>query len=412
MDKIRSCNRAGFIFCHACNNLPKELFCNINNINFRTMQQRWTNKVLAIATIATLFTACKKDYSNDDPLPDVYTSSVFIGSQNQKVYAFNPNNGNKKWEWDAHSNILATPVMLGGSLYVPLTNGLICKLDPNKGKSLDTFYFAPSLVSSPAAEGQNTLYVADGNDTLYALNTGNKTYNWKFPTGGLIRSSPTVYKNNVIFGCDDGKVYAVDKNSGAQTWQYSAGGGVTFYSSPVAKGAFVYIGCSDGALYALDEANGTLKWKYQTGNAIESSPIAYGGNVIFGSNDYKLYCIDSASGLPRWVATTTDRIKSSPYADNQVVYVGCHDYNLYAFNIIDGTQKWKFTTGALIKSSPLVKYGKVYVGSDDFYLYALDTASGSVVWKQNINGLIETSPVASDADGTSYYPSISGASKY
>lgn len=377
------------------------------------MQQRWIHKVLAIATVASLFTACKKDYSNDDPLPDVYTPSIFIGSQNQKVYAFKPENGNKKWEWDAHSDIRATPVMLGGSLYVPLANGQIFKLDPNKGKVLDTFFFAPTLLSSPAPDGQNILYVADGvRDTLYALNTNNKSNIWKFPTGGIIRSSPTVFNNLVIFGCDDGKVYAVDKNSGTQAWQYDAGAGVTFYSSPVAKGKFVYIGCSDGALYALDAASGLLKWKYQTGNAIESSPIAYGGNVIFGSNDYKLYCIDSASGLPRWTATTGDRIKSSPYADNQVIYVGCHDYNLYAFNIIDGTLKWKFATGALIMSSPLVQYGKVYVGSDDFYLYALDTASGNMSWKQYMGGIIQTSPIAADPDGKAYYPSISGSSRY
>jgi len=53
----------------------------------------------------------------------------------------------------------------------------------------------------------------------------------------------------------------------------------------------VYFGCDDGRLYALEVAAGKELWKFKTGDAIESSPYVADGVVYVGSNDGCLYAI-------------------------------------------------------------------------------------------------------------------------
>jgi len=373
------------------------------------MQQRWINRMLAIALIAGVFTSCKKDYSKDDPLPEVYTPSIFVTSQNAILYAFTLDVGVKKFEYPVGDNAIASPIVFNGDLYVTLVNGRILRMDINHPTVKHTYNLFAQLSATPIGDaGTGLLYVGTSNDSMYAIDTKADTIRWRFGTKGQIISSPTIYQDRLIFGSYDGSVYAVSKFDGHKLWSYNAGVTTSFYSSPTKSGKFVYIGASDGNLYALDTA-GNLKWKYHTNGEIKSSPIIYGGNVIFGSNDYNLYCIDSASGKQRWAFATNDRIESSPYAFGQVIYVGSYDYNMYAVNILDGTVKWKFPTSALIKSSPMVYDGRLYFGGYDKYLYALDTSNGGIVWKQNINGSMDCSPLIVKPDGSNYNTSISGA---
>lgn len=373
------------------------------------MQQRWINRMLAIAMVAGVFTSCKKDYSKDEPLPEVFTPSVFISSQNAILYAFTLDNGTKKFEYPVGDNAVASPIVFKSDLYVTLVNGRILKMDINHPTVKHTYNFFAQLNSTPIGdESTGLLYVGTSNDSMYAIDTKADTIRWRFGTQGPILSSPTIYQDRLIFGSNDGSVYAISKYDGHQLWSYNAGLSVQFSSSPTKSGKFVYIGGTDGNLYALDTA-GNLKWKYHTNADIKSSPIIYGGNVIFGSDDYNLYCIDSASGKQRWVFGTNDRIQSSPYAFGQVIYVGSYDYHMYAINILDGTIKWKFTTSALIKSSPMVYNGRLFFGGYDKYLYALDTSNGGIVWRQNVNGLMDCSPLIVKPDGSNYNTSISGA---
>ncbi len=385
------------------------------------MQHRCTFYLLSAVVITTLLSSCGKKYSNDDPLPEVFTPSIYIGSQNQFVYAFDPVKGTKKWEFNAGGNIQSTPLYFNNSLYVAsfsgTSGGVLYKLDANHGTiTKKTTFLGAQLVACPLVDG-NTIYMATLNDTIYAVDANSLAVTSKFGTGGPLYSSPVIKDGKLIIGSYDGKVYALDKgNLNTVIWTYDngSGGAAGFYSSPTVNGKFIYLGCNDGKMYTLDLNSGGLLWTFNTGAQIKSSPIAYGGNVIFGSGDYTFYCVDTASHLTRWVINTPDQVVSSPFAYNQVIYFGGNDQYLYAVHIINGAVKWRYKpdSSALIKSSPLGYDGKIYYGGYDKYLYALDTASGNVVWKQNINGAIECSPVVGIPDQAGVHPSISGMSQY
>jgi outer membrane protein assembly factor BamB len=233
---------------------------------------------------------------------------------------------------------------------------------------------------------------------------------WSFPTGDRIVSSPVWFDGLVIFGSDDGNVYAVEAASGRQRWMHRTGGPVP--ATPAVAGSRVFVPSYDGRLHALDARSGELLWKYATGgerrfearglhgmqprtqtiadpfDVFLSSPVVVDGLVVFGSGDGKLHAVEAASGQMRWTFATGDVVHSSPaYADG-VFYVGGWDSRFYAVDAATGRERWRFQAGQdpLIhnqvgfQGSAAVAGGLVYVGGRDSKLYALDAKTGEQRW--------------------------------
>ncbi len=381
------------------------------------MQLRLTNLLIALFGTVALFTSsCKKDFSTDTPFTPEYTPTVFIGSQNQFLYAFDPVSGDKKWEYFAGANIQASPVVLNDKLYVVAENGFVHKLDAKTGSLIKRIQIGGTLLATPYAEqrgkdGNDYLYFGTGDgNTLYAYDATADTMEWVFNAGGYVYSSPTMYDTLVVFGSYDGKVYAVDKEDGQQVWAYTTGGAIQ--SSPtIATDGYVYVGSNDYNLYCLKVNDGSLKWQFPTGGIIQSSPIIYGGYAVFGSNDGSVYAVDSVNASVKWQVKTGDRVVSSPYAYDDKIYFGSYDYSIYCVKMLDGSVVWQFPTKALVKSSPMIFNERLYIGSHEKALFCIDPQKGDQIWKRNINGLIESSPAVDNMDNKSkYVSSISGNS--
>lgn len=397
-------------------------------LNIRIMQLRARTFLFAIIGSVCLFSfsACKKDFSQDKPFAPVYTPTIYIGSQNQFLYAFDPANGQKKWEYFAGSNIHSSPLVMGDYVYVTAENGFIHKLDAKTGTLVKRIAVGGTLQSTPYGEmkgkdGNDYIYIGTGSsNSLIAYDVTADSVEWTFTTGDNVFSSPTIYDTLVVVGSNDGKVYGINKFTGVKGWEFQTGGPVI--SSPTVNAAgYVYVGSNDYNLYCLHVVDGTQKWQFATNGLVQSSPISYGGNAIFGSNDGNIYCVDTATAIARWKVKTSDRVNSSPTfwtkqdesSSVQVVLVGSYDYKMYAINILDGSIRWSFPTKAIITSSPLVFNDKVYFGSFDKYLYCARPDNGDLIWKQNINGLIECSPAVDNLNKKSIYTSsISGNSIY
>jgi FOG: WD40-like repeat len=381
------------------------------------MLQRWMKTLVVLVAGTTLFTACKKEYSNDEPFPEVFNPLLYITTQNQFLYALSPSNGEKQWEYRVSSGVTGTPTILGDFLFLPTVDSLI-KMDAKRGKFIKSYDWVSDpqpddpkfarriggVQASLAGEGVMLYVPAGGN--MFAIDVNEDRYKWSFNAPGTV-GSPTIADDQLIFATNEGKVFGLNKANGTKNWEFTAGGGIT--SSPTVANGQVFIGCNDNKLYCLNATTGALKWSYTTGGFVESSPIAYSGYVIFGSSDHNLYCIDTIAKQPIWVFQTGDRILSSPVADKNVVYVGSYDYNFYAINVIDGAEKWKLRTNALIYSSPVLHERTLYFGGHDKTLYGVDT-NGYLRFSHNTNGIIESSPIIWDLTNT-FYPSVSGMSK-
>ena len=139
------------------------------------MQLRLTNLLIAVTAILALFSAsCKKEFSPDEPFTTTYSPTIFISSQNQFVYALDPQNGNKKWEFNAKANVQGSPLLLGDYLYVAAENGTLYKLDAKRGTEVKKYEFFTQLLSTPVGEG-DFVYLGTGNDTMYCIDVKGDT---------------------------------------------------------------------------------------------------------------------------------------------------------------------------------------------------------------------------------------------
>jgi outer membrane protein assembly factor BamB len=271
-----------------------------------------------------------------------------------------------------------------------------------------TFHTHGDVLSSPAIAA-GIVYIGSNDGSLYAIDQENGQQKWRFHTDARVPSSPAISNGLVYFGSYDGNFYAVDAASGKLRWKFRNAGerryaathlhgslpvGETmsdpfdvYLSSPAVWNGAVYFGSGDGNIYALDGVSGTLKWKFQTGDVVHASPAIADGNVYIGSWDSYFYALDAVTGKEVWrFKTGVDPdihnqvgIQSSATVTDGVVYFGCRDSNLYALDAATGQKRWAYSNeGSWVIASPVVQAGKVYFATSDSALFnVLDAQTGA-----------------------------------
>jgi outer membrane protein assembly factor BamB len=251
--------------------------------------------------------------------PAIVNGVVYTADKGGSLYALNASNGAQIWTNRLGDSIFSSPAVLEGVVYVGFHDG-VCALNSANGAIIWKHLSGP-VTSSPAVVN-GILYVGEYDDALgsvgraLALDASTGNVEWGYPFGAGVSVSPTVVDGRVLFGSEDGAVYALS-TSGSLLWKYTTGGKVK--SSPSVFDGVVYIGSDDHNFYALNASNGEKIWSYPTGNIVRSSPAVAGGVVYIGSEDWYLYALDAKSGNPVW--RYPDHSEPSPIVDKNILYI-------------------------------------------------------------------------------------------
>ncbi|HKG91199.1 MAG TPA: PQQ-binding-like beta-propeller repeat protein [Gemmatimonadaceae bacterium] len=332
--------------------------------------------------------------------PTVAGGVLYVGSGDGFVYAIDAVSGAVKWRREMGGAVASTPAVAGGLVYVGAAGGSYRALRAADGTVAWTFKAGAEVPlawglesgqvygSSPAISGSTVLFGAeDGN--LYAVDARTGRERWRFAAGARIYDSPAVAGGAVFVGSQRGVVYAVDLASGRERWRYAVAGAsdsssrfgfdrTTLQSSPTVAGDAVYIGARDGVLYALDRATGELRWRNDHKMSwVNSTPAVDGGMVYAGSSDARfVQGVDAATGQERWRSPATGIVWASPAVDDARVYVGDGAGVMFAFDKATGKEAWRYRVGGALFSSPALHEGRLYFGSDDGGVYAVNAARG------------------------------------
>jgi len=273
-----------------------------------------------------------------------------------------------------------------------------------------SFHTHGEVISSPAiADG--VVYVGSNDGNLYAIDQRTGLKKWSYATDARITSSPAIANGIVYCSSYDGSFFAVDAESGKLKWKFRTPGerrfaathlhgslpaGETmpdpfdvYLSSPAVWRDAVYFGSGDGNVYALDAATGSLKWKLPTGDVVHASPAIADGRLFIGSWDSYFYALDASTGKELWRFKTGEDpdihnqvgIQSSATVSDGVVYFGCRDSNFYALDAATGQKRWSFSNkGSWVIVSPVVRAGRVYFATSDSALFhVLDAQTGALI---------------------------------
>ena len=277
--------------------------------------------------------------------------------------------------------------------------------------------------SSPTVDSAGVIYFGSEDGKVYALNPDG-SLKWSYPTGGGVSAAPLITTMNRLYvGSKNNTFYAFNSETGDTVWTYRTGGQI-ISSATVDSAGRIYVGSIDGNLYCLDTETRKLYWKLNIGTRIYSSPALSldDSTVYVGGYDRKVYAVNTNTGKERWSYATGEAIYGSSAVDSTgVVYIGSSDGRLYALNP-DGTLKWVYSAGgSIFYSSPAIGFSaNIYVGSDDDKLHAIRRSDGTGQWTYATQGDVRNSPgiagngliYFSSADSKVYAVTIGGELKW
>ena len=307
--------------------------------------------------------------------------------------------------------LLSSPVADNQSVYVSTITGRIYRID-RRSLSVKWHVNASNpIVSSPSIY-KDYLIVGTFSKWVYesvtysepssviAIDIHDATEMWKYELQDGIFSSICSIEDIHVFGCLDGKIYALNKE-GNLSWQFVTGGEV--WSSPSSDGHSIFVGSDDCSLYALD-LDGNLLWKAKLNGKIRSSSPCISSDVqsyndpvfpslYIGTQSGILYRINKDTGTILWSSDLRSPLLSSPSSIQSYVLIGSTDGYIHCVRTTDGSSVWKFKTAGKIWASPLLTKGlNVIVGSLDSHIYYLDILTGQLLWKFPTMDMIDSSP--------------------
>lgn len=330
--------------------------------------------------------------------------------------------GKLKWRVKTAGPVTSSPVIdENGIIYVGSADNNIYAINGETG-GIEWKYKTggPINHSSPAIDIDGTVYIGSYDGYLYAFNTATIdpdnsstwVYKWRFLTDGpgAIASSPAIAPDgSVLFGCADGKVYAVNPN-GTLKWKNDIG--MIMTSSPAIDiaNSQVYIGTTvPPVFYTLDLQTGAVVWSYDLlcGGVYSSPAIAsnrsiifsnfttyYSANTCMNSMKFQIYNFsptgsiseDMTETAPNWKLDLKNDIYTTPaILEDNTFFVGSgsvfyrinQDGQIYFAQSIDGQR---------IESSAAIDGAKfIYVGTNGGRFYCLNAdrpePQTTIVWQ-------------------------------
>lgn len=248
-----------------------------------------------------------------------------------KRFAMRASDGKMLWHSPPLTGLAASrygtlshpPVVADGVIYSAVAYGAIAAWDERDGHTLWVSQFAPDAETAQAANPlysagmplplatRSAIYASAGR-SVYALRVSDGSVLWRLPNApeGTAYSAPVVAANTVFVADADGTVYAIDPETGAIRWRSAGRSNVRedLRSHVVVRGQTVYVASQGSLVRALNIKTGVQLWRYQTHNEDEIvggpiGPLAVeGGRVYLGSLSFGLYVLDAATGRELWRA--------------------------------------------------------------------------------------------------------------
>ena len=343
--------------------------------------------------------------------PTVADGVVYVGSDDNYVYALDAETGERLWRFETRGAIRSSPTVTDGAVYVGSNDRHVYALDRETGELLwryDTGDYFYVQYSPPVSNG--VVYVAamsEGDRKVHALDGASRDVLWVAETPYPLDDelAPAVMSGKVYAPTGSGELHVLDASTGELLWSLDVSMGAD--SPPTVAGGVVYLTAVNTA-YALDESTGELIWSYGTERfPARDSPAVVTDNVYYFSPDDHVYGLDTATGEVLWSYKADGMINTAPVAAEGMVYVGSESGRFYALDATTGGLVWSRAPMVGDLRSPTVVGGILYAESSDAFLRALSAATGEEIWKVR-KGYFDGIPSYTVAAGVVYVGSQDG----
>lgn len=217
----------------------------------------------------------------------------------------------------------------------------------------------------------------------------------KYDTGNLpiALQSPVIHEGLVFVGDNNGYFRAFELENGKEVWKSFDNS--SFHSKPLIYKDQVIYGNQEGRVYSRNSINGELKYSVDLGASIEGSATIEGGRIFFHLRNHQIFALDVETGKVLWAYKrsvpylTTLQRTAKPVVVKNRVYVGFADGTLCALNTEEGLLIFevKLSTGVkfvdLDNPISLID-GKIYAGVMGGPLHILNAENGSIIKRSDV----------------------------
>jgi outer membrane protein assembly factor BamB len=184
--------------------------------------------------------------------PAVANGVVYFGCRDSNLYAVDAKTGKQLWAYNNKGSwVIASPAIADGKVYAATSDtGRFFALDAKSGALLwEVGFNRWPLFSSPAIVGSSA-YIGSHTGKLYAIDLKKQAVAWEFQTEGSKAglAAVTDAKGQPDYARVFGGTFYDDMVAGVDTFMRV---GVVL-SSPVVVGRTVIFGSNDGSVYALE----------------------------------------------------------------------------------------------------------------------------------------------------------------
>ncbi len=301
------------------------------------------------------------------------------------------------WKADAPAGYGPAPAVIVDSLlFYGDLHGELHVLRLMDGHEVGSKSYGSAIFGAPLLD-RDTMYLAlsrsEPNLMAYLLSTGTTVWKSNLPDieTDLLRLGGRLYAATYR-----GTLYCIDKSTGNTLWRFDVPADARtriIRSSPASDGGTIVFGCDDGSMFAVSADSGTLRWRANARESIVSFPSIESGSVVFGSLDSTLYAVDIRSGKKMWERALGSHLVVGQAVHNGRIYTATAAGELYSLGVSDGRIYWWTQLKSMAGAAPFVADTVLFVGCMDKHLYAYGTTSGDLLWDAAIGGRVRSTPI-------------------
>jgi outer membrane protein assembly factor BamB len=300
------------------------------------------------------------------------------------------------WSEDVGGGIgHGSPLIIDSILLIGNLEGELYAFHCPTGKEVGSVTLGEAINGSPLVS-MSVAYVAlsYSKETLIAYDLLEGRPRWRRMYGD-IETTPLLYEGRIYVANSWGSLLCVDPREGDLVWQFDLTGNRAMKgirSSPAAGGGLVVFGADDGAVYALDLQTGQQRWRTETNAAVAAPPSIADGKVFVGNLNGMLHAIDLESGQIRWTHNAGAPTFSNALLVREYAVFCTLGGSVLALRTSDGSIAWETDIGSPMNSGPVAAGEYLYVGTLKKELCGLRVSNGEFVWKTALSGRVKTAP--------------------
>jgi outer membrane protein assembly factor BamB len=177
---------------------------------------------------------------------------IYIGSDDGNLYSLGTD-GSLRWKTRLNGKIRSSSPCLSEDdplIYCGTHEGGMYCIDSVTGSIRWSKEIAKPVLSSPIVIEERVIF-ATSNNAVYCFGSDTGTKLWEFETGDKVWSSPSAVHNDrmLFFGCLDSHIYGLNIMIGKPEWKFPTMGMID--SSPCLANGLLFVCSRDGLLYVF-----------------------------------------------------------------------------------------------------------------------------------------------------------------